>query len=275
MISAILLLAIALTNFSPSISGAMEILQSIPLPTNYVKVEVKPVLVKIKVKILEADMGFSREFIGNETEYEFRPVRGGLVLVMDGAAITTGPSYILRASYFGFTNADGEIVLSAPRGNFTLMINPRPYNRDPACFWRGDVSVDGNETFVVKFFLYRLNPTDISVSLKGSVSESLVRLRFKLPINGSYYLGIPVIIYYTYTGALRLYRQDIGGPLELWGSSIVVERFWINPRVHYLGEWPGGLEIMETLKVGDFPAYISPTMTYLPVEKVSLEELEI
>jgi len=281
LIVAIMLLMLAFLSYPPimgGIFGSFESVGNIVVMAGSSEVEASPAITRIRVRVLEADMGFSREFMGNETEYELNPVRGALVLVMDGAAITTGPSYILRAEYFGFTNASGEVVLSAPKGNFTLMVNPRPYNRDPVCFWRGRVSVEGNETFVVKFFLYRLNPTDINVNLKSAYPESIVTLEFKLPLNGSYYVGVPVVVYYTPTGEIKLYREDAESPIgmkEIPKKLKELSRnFWLNARVNYLLEWPGGFRIVKTVDIRDFSAYILPDMTYLPVERVVLEELE-
>lgn len=281
LVVAIMLLTLAFLNFPPIMGGIFETFESagnVIVVAGPSKIEVSPVITRIKVRVLEADMGFSREFMGNETRYELNPVRGALVLVMDGAAITTGPSYILRAEYFGFTDANGEVVLSAPKGNFTLMVNPRPYNRDPVCFWRGRVSVEGNETFMVKFFLYRLNPIEINVNLKGAYPESIITLRFKLPMNGSYYVGIPVVVYYTPTGEVKLYREDVGYPIGLKEIPRMLKElswsFWRNPRINYLTDWPGGFEMTKTISIRDFSAYILPDMTYLPVDRVVLEELE-
>jgi len=274
LIVAVMLLTLAFLNFPPimgGIFGAFESVGNIVVMAGPSEIGVSPIITRIRVRVLEADMGFSREFMGNETEYELNPVRGALVLVMDGAAITTGPSYILRAEYFGFTDANGEVVLSAPKGNFTLMVNPRPYNRDPACFWRGRVSVEGNETFAVKFFLYRLNPMEINVDIRSAHPESIVTLGFKLPINGSYYVGSPAIVYYTPAGEIRLYREDIGRSIELEEAS---RNLWRNPRINYLADWPGGLRTVKMVSIRDFSAYILPDMTYLPVERVILEELE-
>jgi len=277
LIVAIMLLMLALIKFPPIMGGifrAFENIGNITIVAGSSEIEASPVLTRIKVRVLEADMGFSREFMGNETEYKLNPAKGALVLVMDGAAITTGPSYILRAGYFGFTNSSGEVILSAPKGNFTLMVNPRPYNRDSACFWRGRVSIEGNETFVVKFFLYRLNPMEINVNLKSIRPESIVTLEFKLPLNGSYYVGVPVIVYYTPTGEVRLYREDAKDLIELKETTRYSWNFWMNPRVNYLADWPGDLRIVKTVDVKDFSAYILPDMTYLPAERVVLEELE-
>jgi len=41
------------------------------------EVEASPAITRIRVRVLEADMGFSREFMGNETEYELN-LLGGL-----------------------------------------------------------------------------------------------------------------------------------------------------------------------------------------------------
>jgi hypothetical protein len=262
LILAVILLTLAFLSFPPimgGIFGAFEGVGNIVVVAGPSEIEAIPVITSIKVRVLEADMGFSKEFMGNETEHELNPVRGALVLVTDGA------------EYFGFTNADGEVILSAPKGNFTLTVNPRPYNRDPTCFWRGHISVEGNETFVVKFFLYRLNPMEIDVNLRSTYPESNVTLGFKLPINGSYYVGIPVIVYYTPAGEVRLYREDVGGSIELGGVS---RDLWRSPRINYLADWPGGSRMVETVSIRDFSAYILPDMTYLPVERVVLEELE-
>lgn len=271
IILATILLVLTFLNFSPSMSGAVDILSNIHQIINIVEIEAEPAITEIKVRVLEADMGFSKKFLGNETEYELRPIRGALVLVMDGAAITTGPSYILRASYFGFTNEDGEVILLAPRGNFTLMINPRPYNRDPDCFWRGPITVDGNETIVAKFFLYRLNPTKVYVGLKARDPKTSLSLRFQLPLNGSYYVGIPIIAYYTSLGDAHLYREDAGGSFRLQEA---VRNLWMNPRIYYLMALPGGTEVVRTVEIGGLAVYVSPQMTYLPVERVVVEELE-
>lgn len=274
LVITMILLAITFLKFSPSIGGAISTFDAVSQVIDFREIEVSPVLVKIRVKVLEADMGFSREFMGNETGYEFRPVGGALVLVMDGAAITTGPAYILRLGYFGFTNDKGEIVLSAPRGNFTIMINPRPYHKDPECFWRGPISVEGNETIVVRFILYRLNPVEIDVNARRLDSETLVKMKFKLPINGSYYIGTPIVAYYTSMGDVKLYREDKGDLPDLWRLSGAMTDLWINPRIHYLTEWPGGAEVVRIINIRDFSAYILPSMTYLPVERVTLEELK-
>ena len=270
----ILLLAIAFLTFSPSIGGAAEILEKAPQAIKFSRVESSPVLVKIRVKVFEADMGFSREFLGNETDYQLRPVKGALVLIMDGAAITTGPSYILRGSYYGFTDANGEAILSSPIGNLSIMINPRPYHRDPRCFWRSYVKIDGNETIIVRFFLYRLNPIEIKVDMKVFEPKNHVTLRFKLPLNGSYYIGAPVLVYYTSIGDVRIYREDLGSYTELKGYPRGAMSFWRNPRIYYLEEQLGGARVIKVLRVKGLSAYISPSMTYLPVERVVLEELE-
>ena len=137
----------------------------------------------------------------------------------------------------------------------------------------------GNETFIVKFFLYRLNPIDINVNLKSAYPESIITLEFKLTLNGSYYyVGVPVVVYYTPTGEIKLYREDAESPIGLKEISRKLKElsrnFWLNPRVNYLSDWPGGLRIVKIVEIRDYSAYILPDMTYLLVERVVLEELE-
>jgi hypothetical protein len=109
------------------------------------------------------------------------------------------------------------------------------------------------------------------VNMRSARPESIVTLGFKLPVNGSYYVGSPVMVYYTPAGEIRLYRDDIGGSIELEETS---RNLWRNPRIDYLADWPGGLRTVKTASIRDFSAYILPDMTYLPVERVVLEELE-
>jgi len=279
LILTVILLAIAFLNFSPNVGSAIEIIMNISPQSsaNFAEMRASPAIIKIKVRVLAADMGLSREFMGNETDYDLKPVRGALVLVVDEAAAITGSFYIPEGDYLGFTNSDGEVILSAPKGNFTLMINPRPYssfmtkprpyNPDPKCFWRSLVNADENKTIEVRFHLYRLNPIRINVSVSGARPETRVELAFKLPYEGSYHIGAPVITYYNNFGEIRLYRYDLGG------SSTFAEEFWAQPRINYLLNRTGGMEIAETIRINEILTYISPSMTYLPVERVVLKEV--
>lgn len=285
MAMAVLLLALAFLNFSPSRSGAMDVLNELAPIAETAEAEAGPIPVKIMVRVLAADMGFSKSFTGNETEHELYPIRGALVFVMEGDALMGSLLDVPKVGYFGFTDADGEVILLSPRGNVTLVVNPRPYDpfmrsprppysQDPRLFWKASVDVDGNETFVVKFFLYRVNPMKIYVNLRPSAPETHVTLRFKLPLNGSYYIGSPIVVHHTSSGDIAVYREELGSSLSLRELPWIAENFWINPRIIYSESYAGGAEVMEVIAIPSLSAYILSRMTYLPVERVILEELE-
>ena len=263
----ITLLLLSFLYFSPSFEGASEKLEKVSEIMKLVIVRHEPEIVTIKVKILRADMGISANFTGNETNYELKPVKGAFIVIGRHTPIIT-PHIIRIPRSCGFTGNDGIAILRVPKGNTTLMIAENARHHESSDFWKTSITVDENKTFIVKIFLYRLKPMKIIVYGNPFKLKTPITLSFNLPTVGRYYVGYPSIFYYDIWRNLRFYRGDLN-------SSIILRnpvQAYNMTRMSYSTEYPGGTPIDESLEVDGPTAYVIPTISYLPVERIILEE---
>jgi len=263
----IILLLLSFLYFSPSFEGASEKLEKISQMIRLVTVRHIPDIVTIKVKVLRADMSISANFTGNETNYELKPVKGALIVVGKHMPIVT-PHIIRIPQSCGFTGNDGVVILRVPKGNTTLMIAENARYHTPPDFWKTSITVDENKTFIVKIFLYRLKPTKITVHGNPFKLKTPITLSFNLPAAGRYYVGYLSVSYYDIWRNLRFYREDLN-------SSIILsnpDQAYNMIRMSYSIEYPGGMPMDKSLEVDGPTAYVIPSSSYLPVERIILEE---
>ena len=259
----VMILALSIILFNPSFMGAAEAMENAAEAFRKILPEKGAELTNVKVRVLLSDMGFSEEFLGNETG-ELKPVQRATIWMGGNVALT---------------DSNGEATLIVPKGNITLYVS-----KDGRNYWRENVMVDGNETITVKFFLYKLRPATIDVRLDPFKVVTPVAFTFKLPLEGEYYVGKPVIAFYTPWGELRFQVSDVK---EVIGISYEGEKVVIIKTAKPIAEMikakevaeisyeirvKGGLTLNRTEKINGNPAYILPGMTYLPVERVELEE---
>lgn len=254
----ILILAYSMYLFSPSFTGASEAVEGAADVLEEIIPEKGAELTSVKVKVLFSDIGVGRGFTGNETGSP-KPVRNAAVWMGGDVALT---------------NLKGEAVLRVPKGNLTLYVS-----KDGRTYWKGDVKIDGGETIVVKFFLYRVNPETIEVRLDPFEVSSPVTLTFNTPLEGRYYVGKPVVTFYTPWGELRTHVFEEGKERErivVIGEAESVIRMVKSEEalgIDYKVLFEGGVRLTRLVRVDGNPAYVVPELTYLPVERVELVEL--
>ena len=262
-----ILLLLSFIYFSPSLEGASEKLEKISQIIRLLEVRHIPDMATIRVRVLRADMGISYSFTGNETNYEFKPVEGALIVIGEHIPIVT--PYIIRIPQgCGFTGEDGVAILRVPKGNITLMIAENARYHGLSDFWKTSITVDENKTFTVKIFLYRLKPTKIIVYGNPFRLKTPITLSFNLPASGRYYVGHPSISYYDIWRNLRFYREDLNSSMILRNPSQAYSMI----RMSYSIKYPGGMSMSKSLEVDGPTAYVIPSLSYLPVERISLEE---
>ena len=233
LVIVVILLALSLLIFNPSFASALEKVEKAAESLGRLIPERGAELTEIRVKVLFSDQGSSQLFLGNETT-DFKPVGNAVVLV---------------GGYVALTDENGEATLKAPKGNVTIHVSRNKRN-----YWRGVVDIDGNETIIVKFILYRLTPLDVKVDLSPFKITTPVTLSFKTPLQGRYYVGKPHISFYTPWGELRMVPETL------------------DEGIDYRTLAGGGTPLVIREKVVGNPVYILPDSTYLPVERVELEE---
>jgi hypothetical protein len=224
--------------------------------------EYKPPISTVRVRVMAADMGYSDHYQGNESD------------------LSLGPAYNLTVSIAGkyaLTNREGEALLFVPEGNHTLSIS-----RNRLDWWRIDVEVnEDRETFKVNSMLYRLAPLNITTDVKAVSSSALVGLTFRLPDTGDYYVGKAIMTYYTPSGEARIYREGLsaGFPADrvsnFWGEVGIARGRRSILSIDYSSTVTGGELTTKSMDVKDQPAYVVPWMTYLPIERVFLEEAQL
>lgn len=233
LVIVVMLLALSLLIFSPSFANAFEKVEKAAESLGRLIPERGAELTKVKVRVLFSDQGSSQLFLGNETA-DFKPVANAVVLI-DG--------------YAALTDENGEATLRAPKGNVTIHVS-----RDGKSYWEGVIDVSDNETIIVKFILYRLTPLDIKVDLSPFKVTTPATLSFRIPLQGRYYAGRPHISFYTPWGELRKVPETLGDGID------------------YRNLARGGMLLVIHEKIVGNPVYILPDSTYLPVERVELEE---
>lgn len=262
----IILLLLAFLYFSPEVGGITESLGNVLSIGRVLAVRREPDLIYIRVRVLRADMGISNSFMGNETDYRLKPLKGALVVIGNYPVISAG--HLRIPQNYGFTGGDGTVILRAPKGNVTLMVAENPKYLKRSDFWKTEIKAERNRTYTVKIFLYRLKPVDIRVERKPFKLKTHLMMKFNLPRFGKYYVGYMLVSYYDIWFRPRLFREDMVSPISMNRTSNPYEMF----RMRYSEVYEGGVSLNEILELNDPTTYAIPSMTYLPVERIVLEE---
>ncbi|RLG06940.1 MAG: hypothetical protein DRN68_06180 [Thaumarchaeota archaeon] len=235
----------------------------------------RPNLVRIRVRVLRADMGFSSNFMGNETSYQLKPLKGALIVLEDYPMISEDHTTVLATHLktprnYGFTGSDGTVILTAPKGDITLMVAENPEYLKLSDFWKTKIRAEEGKTYTVKIFLYRLKPVSIKVEGKPFKLKTHLTMRFNLPRFGKYHVGYTLISYYDIWLRSKLCREDAALSIPMDQTINPYEMF----RMRYSEIYEGGVSLTKLLEINDLTTYVIPNMTYLPVERIILEENE-
>ncbi len=251
---AILLLYLALMIFSSNFVGATQVVeQAVETLGKLLPGNSNTGALRVKVKVLYADIGYGYIFNGNETA-PYQPLSGAVVSL---------------AGLIGVTDSNGEAVFYVPQGNHTIRVERmvRAQGQVLINSWEGYVNIDDSKEVTVRFKLFRIYPSIIDVSLNPLKPSNPVYLVFNLPSEGEYYAGSIIITFYTPWGELR---RTIGDPVDITATpeELGDNIFLIN----YELDHGGGGTINRIEEVPGNPSYIVPELTFLPVESVVVED---
>jgi len=254
IILTILFMYLAFTMFSSSFVGATQVIeQAVDTLRELMPGGSETGALRVKVKILYADVGYGYAFSGNETA-PYSPLSGVVVSLAD---------------LIGVTDDNGEVIFYVPQGNHTIRVERmiKVQGRVLMNSWEGYVNVDAPKDITVKFKLFRIYPSIIDVSLNPLKPSNPVYLVFNLPREGEYYAGSIVITFYTPWGEIR---RTIGDPVDLTATpeELGDNVFLIN----YDLDHGGGGTINRIEEIPGSPSYIVPELTFLPVESVVVED---
>ncbi|MEN2974326.1 MAG: hypothetical protein ABDH32_01960 [Candidatus Caldarchaeales archaeon] len=227
-------------------------------------VEREPEYVKLTIQLQEMDLNHSLEYFGNESG-TLHPLRYTYVRI--GGEVRSTDRY-------------GKASFIIPKGNYSLMIIKSIEGRrrwssleQPISLevgggvWTTYINVKSDGEVKITFYLFRLEASNMEVYPDIVQGVSRVKMVFKLPYMGEYYIGKPTITYYTPWGQLRIHYED----MEIIGR-IYLKDIWSLVSVDYLEKRDGGVNIELIEEVRSFPTYVLPRYTFLPVERIEVEE---
>lgn len=244
----VVLLSLAFLIFSFSMLSSQDIVAEIIHNIQESLSIQEPEYVKLTIYLMESDLGHSMTYFGNETA-SATPIPNAFVRI--GGEVT-------------FTNNGGEAYIIIPKGNYTLSIARK---RGADSVWETSINVVSDGEVNITFYRFRVEASSINAYPQPFKGLSNVKIAFKLPTIGIYYVGEPTITYYTPWGQLRVHYRD----LEI-SEGISLDNVWDLVEINYRRVESGGQTIEFIEEVRGFPTYIHPKYSFLPVEKVEVEE---
>ncbi|MCL7401631.1 MAG: hypothetical protein LZ168_02425 [Thaumarchaeota archaeon] len=208
----------------------------------------EPEYVRLTISLMEVDLGHSMKYLGNESA-PATPIRH---------------TYVRIGGVVSITNDQGKAYLILPKGNHTLLVMRRGL-RGPV--WVHTLNVLSDGEVKITFHLFRLEASSMVLYPEPFKGTTNLKITFTLPLSGQYYVGKPTITYYTAWGELRILYRDI----EV-SDSISLQNVWSLIDMDYSRIEAGGQTIEFTEEVRGFPTYIHPKLSFIPIEKVEVEE---
>lgn len=244
----ILMLSIAFVLFTFNISAGQDavaqLLQEFRRSISTEEAE----YVKLTIYLLESDLGHSMTYSGNETS----------------SATPLPNAYIMIGGETAFTDSQGKAYVTIPKGNHTLSVVRKTWTSSA---WTTSINAVSDGEVRIAFYLFRIEASSINAYPEPFKDLTNLRIAFKLPTIGRYYVGEPTITYYTPWGQIRAHYWN----LEI-SEGVNLYNVWDLIYVNYQRIESGGQAIEFEEEIRGFPTYIHPKYSFLPVEKVEVEE---
>lgn len=245
---AILLLSLAFLLFPSNLSISQDIIAQLIQNFRQIIPTEEPEYVKLTISLMEVDLGHSMKYSGNESALA-TPIRH---------------TYVRIGGVVSITNDQGKAYLILPKGNYTLSIIRRGL-RGPV--WTYPLNIVSDGQVKITFHLFRLEASKMDLYPEPFKGTTNLKITFTLPLSGQYYIGKPTITYYTAWGELKILYRGI----EV-SNSISLQNIWSLIDMDYRKVEAGGQIIEFTEEVRGFPTYVHPRFSFVPVEKVEVEE---
>jgi len=245
---AILLLSLAFLLFTFNLSVSEDVItQLIQNFRQVVSIE-EPEYVRLTISLMEVDLGHSMKYSGNES----------------APATPIKHTYVRIGGVVSITNDQGKAYLILPKGNYTLSVMRRGLG---GSVWTYPLNIVSDGEVKITFYLFRLEASSMDLYPEPFKGATNLKITFNLPLSGQYYVGKPTITYYTAWGELKILYKD----MEVT-DSISLQNVWslIDMDYHRIGL--GGQTIEFEEEVRGFPTYVHPRFSFIPVEKVEVEE---
>ncbi len=244
----VLLLSLAFLLFSFSMPSSQDIVAQIIRNIQESLSIQEPEYVKLTMYLMESDLGHSMTYFGNETA-PVTPISNAFIRI--GGEIT-------------FTDSQGKAYIIIPKGNYTLSVARKKWAES---VWQTSLNVVSDGEVNITFYRFRLESSGINAYPEPFEGLTNVKIAFMLPTTGRYYVGEPTITYYTPWGQLRVHYRDF----EI-SEGISLDNVWDLVEINYQRLESGGQTIEFIEEVRGFPTFIHPIFSFLPVEKVEVEE---
>jgi len=257
IVIAIFLLSSAFLLFTFNLSATRDFVSEMIQEVRQALSIAEPEYVKIRVYLMESDLGHSITYSGNES----------------ALAVPLPYTYVRIGGEMRLTDSQGGAYFVIPKGNYALAVLRRGF-RGPV--WLTQIKMVSDGEVNITFYRFRLEASSIDVYPKPFEGLTRLKIRFMLPLTGQYYIGKPTITYYTAWGQLRVHFNDPVKPegisLKIIPDGIDLQDIWGLIEIDYQRIESGGqiIEFMEELR--GFPTYIHPGFSFLPVERVDVEE---
>lgn len=247
-ILAILILSSAFLLFTFNLSNIQDLIGQLLQEVKQAISTEEPEYVKLTVRLMESDLGHSMTYLGNEST----------------TPIPLAYTYVAVSGELKLTDNQGEAYFILPKGNHTLTVLREGSGR-PAWTTRIDVASEGEVN--ITFYLFRVEASSIDVYPEPFEGLTKLRIKFILPQSGIYYIGKAIVTYYTTWGQLRVLFDDL-----TIQDGVTLNEVWNLVKIDYSRVESGGqiIEFVEELR--GFPTYVHPRFSFLPIEKVKVEE---
>lgn len=247
-ILAVIILSSAFLLFAFSLSSSQDFVGQLLQEVREAISTEEPEYVKLIIHLSESDLGHSMTYLGNESATPTPLVH----------------TYLAISGESRFTDRQGKAYFILPKGNHTLII----FRRGPVrAVWNTQINVVSDGEVKITFHLFRIEASSIDVYPEPFKGLTRLKIKFILPQLGRYYIGDPTITYYTTWGQMRVFFNDL-----TIQDGLPPDNVWNLIKIDYNRIESGGqiVEFVEELR--GFPTYIHPRLSFLPIEKIDIEE---